>query len=177
MSSWEKWVFPQEVNAFPSPSFFSFALLVYVVSSIPPPQTPWLFSFFLFGFSLQVLVGIRLNNAAYTNQCCSLTRSCEVLWRKMSDDTTRPRTDATALIFLFHVFNITPWWWLFDYSQLLKVRPQRLNLHWVFRQEVIHRCPHWDFSFLRSLPHVKFCWCVVFRQLWPLSTHSREFVI
>lgn len=38
MSSWEKWVFPLEVNAFSSPSF-SLALPLHVAYSLPPPET------------------------------------------------------------------------------------------------------------------------------------------
>lgn len=46
MSSWEKWVFPQEVNAFPSPSF-SLVLPLLEAYTLPPPQTIFILHYLL----------------------------------------------------------------------------------------------------------------------------------
>lgn len=52
MSSWEKWVFPQEVKAFPSPSFSpAFPVSVCSLDS-PSPSKPFILSYFFFSVIL-----------------------------------------------------------------------------------------------------------------------------
>ncbi len=152
MSSWEKWVFPQEVNAFPSPSF-SLALPLHVAYSLPPPQT---FHSVLF-FPL-FLTSSTLKHS--TIQCSShkfLCHSCETLRsmgrKAMMEEDTQCK-NAKELVFTSICLTLNPYggYLITDSCSqsspwgLAKVKPVL-----VWGQEVIHTCPRINFSFLRFM--------------------------
>lgn len=155
MSSWEKWVFPQEVNAFPSPSF-SLAL-PHVAHNLPPPQT--------FHSVLFFPLFLTSSTLKYSTQQCSsqklLGHLCESQWsigRKMMMEEDRECIDA---VFTSICLTLNPYGWLFDYWQLCCPAPeiqQRLNLHGLEDRKWYTDAPSQNFCFLISIPYATLLW-------------------
>lgn len=141
MSSWEKWVFPQEVNAFPSPSFFSRSPSpcslqsyspsnLFVRSERPPTSHP----------IFQALPGTRQNNAPRGNSCITCVKLCEPRKERQAImEGDRQGRDCRGIGLHFHLFNIKHWWRLFDCRQLLAAPegPQKVKPARFFGQEVM----------------------------------------
>lgn len=164
MSSWEKWVFPQEVNAFPSPSF-SLALPLHVAYSLPPPQT---FHSALF-FPL-FLTSSTLKHS--TKQCSShtfLCHLCETLWsmrRKAMMLEGGQCKNAKESVLTSICLTLNPYGGYLITNSCSESSPRgsaEVKRALVWGQEVIHRCPQSNFFFLRSAPHAALLWWVAFR--------------
>lgn len=149
MSSWEKWVFPQEVNAFPSPSFFSrspspCSLQSYSPSNLfirserPPTSHP----------IFQALPGTRQNNAPRGNSCITCVKLCEP-WKERRWRRGTGRAEiAEELVFISIclTLNTDGGYLIADSCSQPRRVHRRLNLHGFSDRKW---CPQSNFSFLR----------------------------
>lgn len=119
VSSWEKWVFPQEVNASASPLFFSYTPPTFhsVFFFLPPLMSPFKFS-------------LLLSDTPCTDSL--------VLWSTIGNVITEHGSVMSDCLH-FHLFSIRAPWRPCDYTQLFLVEPQRCDTSLTRGQEVLCR--------------------------------------